>query len=50
MIDLKTLCVAKEKLVWVLYCDITCLDHDGGVLDAAVIALVGALRVCECGK
>lgn len=46
-IDLKALCIAKEKLSWVLYCDITCLDHDGSVLDAAVIALIGALKSCK---
>jgi len=43
-VDLKALCIAKEKLVWVLHCDITCLDYDGSVLDAAVMALVTALR------
>lgn len=47
VLDLKKLCIAKEKLVWVLYCDITCLDYDGSVLDAAVIALIGALRNCK---
>lgn len=43
-IDLKQLCIAKEKLVWTLYCDITCVDHDGSVLDASVVALSAALR------
>lgn len=38
------LCIVKDKLVWVLYCDMTCLDHDGCVLDAALIALVAALK------
>lgn len=46
-VDRKALCIAKEKLVWVLHCDITCLDYDGSVLDAAVIALVTALRNCK---
>lgn len=44
MIDLKELCVTKEKLVWTLYCDLACLDHDGAVLDAAIVALVAALK------
>lgn len=43
-IDLKQLCIAKEKLVWTLYCDITCVDYDGSVLDASVVALCAALR------
>lgn len=42
--DLKKLCVAKDKLVWVLYCDVVCLNYDGSVLDAAVIALMTALK------
>lgn len=46
-IDLKDLCIEKEKLVWVLFCDISCLDYDGSILDAAVIALVAALRSCK---
>jgi exosome complex RNA-binding protein Rrp42 (RNase PH superfamily) len=45
-IDLKELCIVKEKLAWVLYCDLVCLDHDGSVLDAAVIALIVALKTC----
>nr|ACZ26287.1 putative exosome complex exonuclease [Mayetiola destructor] len=43
-IDLKQLCIAKEKLVWILYCDITCIDYDGSILDASVVALCAALR------
>lgn len=43
-IDLKKLCIAKEKLAWVLYCDITCVDYDGSVLDASVVAICAALR------
>lgn len=45
-IDLKQLCIAKEKLVWILYCDITCIDYDGSILDASVVALCAALRSC----
>lgn len=43
-LDLKQLCIVKEKLVWTLYCDVVCLNHDGCVLDAAVIAVIAALR------
>lgn len=43
-LDLKQLCIVKEKLVWTLYCDVVCLNHDGSALDAAVIATIAALR------
>lgn len=46
-IDLKQLCIAREKLVWTLFCDITCLDYDGSILDASVVALCAALRSCK---
>lgn len=42
--DLKKLSIAKDKLAWVLYCDVVCLNYDGSVLDAAVIALMTALK------
>ena len=35
------------QLVWVLYCDLMCLDHDGSLYDACVIALIAALKNCE---
>jgi len=43
-IDLQTLCIEKGKYVWVLYCDLMCLDYDGNLLDACVVALLAALR------
>lgn len=43
-INLNDLCIVKEKLVWCLFCDLVCLDHDGCVLDAAVIAFSAALK------
>lgn len=43
-IDLRDLCISPGKLVWTLYCDLVCLDHDGCVFDAAIIALVAALH------
>lgn len=46
-IDLKQLCITKEKLAWVLYCDITCLDYDGSILDAVAVAFSAAIRCCE---
>jgi len=43
-INLEDLCVKEGKLVWVLYCDVFCLNYDGTIVDAAVIALVATLR------
>lgn len=30
-----------------VYLDVVCLNFDGGILDAAVLACVGALKNCE---
>lgn len=46
-LDLKQLCIVKEKLVWSLYCDVVCLNHDGCALDAAVIATIAALKTVK---
>lgn len=46
-INLKDLCIVQDMLVWVLYCDIICLDYDGGVIDAALVALVTALNTVK---
>jgi exosome complex component RRP43 len=32
------------QLVWVLYIDMMCLDYDGNVTDACMIALIAALK------
>ncbi|KAI8927694.1 ribosomal protein S5 domain 2-type protein [Entophlyctis helioformis] len=44
ILDLETLCVTPGRAVWVLYADILCLDYAGNVLDAAVAALMAALK------
>ncbi|CAH2000596.1 unnamed protein product [Acanthoscelides obtectus] len=43
-IDLTDLCIFPDKLAWCLYIDFICLDFDGSVVDACIIALVGALK------
>lgn len=43
-LDLKDLCICKNKLVWVLYCDISCLNYNGSVIDACTGALFAALK------
>jgi len=44
VLDLSQLCIQEGKAVWVLYADLYCLENDGNVLDAALIALLTALR------
>ncbi|XP_026227838.1 exosome complex component RRP43 [Anabas testudineus] len=44
VIQTEDLCIERGKLCWVLYCDIMCLDYDGNVLDACIIALLAALK------
>ncbi|XP_062975059.1 exosome complex component RRP43 [Elgaria multicarinata webbii] len=38
------LCIVDGKIVWVLYCDIICLDYDGNLLDACICAFLAALK------
>jgi exosome complex component RRP43 len=35
---------SEGKTVWYLYLDIYCLDYDGNVFDASLIALISALK------
>lgn len=44
LINIEDLCIERGKLCWVLYCDLVCLDYDGNVLDACIIALLAALK------
>ncbi|XP_011311366.1 exosome complex component RRP43-like [Fopius arisanus] len=43
VIDLRDLCICKDKLAWVLYCDLECIDSDGSIIDACLGALMAAL-------
>lgn len=43
-VDLRDLCICKDKLVWVLYCDLLCINYDGAVIDACTGALATALK------
>lgn len=43
-INLEDLCIAVDRLAWVLYCDLLCLNHDGCLTDACVLAIVSALQ------
>jgi exosome complex component RRP42 len=42
-IDLESLCIEKEKEVWMVNVDIHVLDHDGNLIDASAIAAIVAL-------
>lgn len=46
-LDLRDLCICRNKLVWVLYCDILCLNYNGSVIDACTGALITALKTCK---
>ena len=44
VVRLADLCIVEGKSVWVLYVDILCMDYDGAVFDACLLALVNALK------
>ncbi|KAI8089210.1 Opa-interacting protein OIP2 [Halteromyces radiatus] len=44
ILPLTNLCIEVGKAVWVLYADMVCLNYDGNILDASLLALVTALR------
>ncbi|CAG9761878.1 unnamed protein product [Ceutorhynchus assimilis] len=43
-INLEDLCILTDKLAWVLYADLICLDYDGSLVDACMIALISCLK------
>ncbi|CAH2062796.1 unnamed protein product, partial [Iphiclides podalirius] len=43
-VDLKDLCIISDKFAWVLYCDIVCIDNDGSLVDACIMALISSLK------
>ncbi len=43
MIDLTQLGITEGSAVWVLYADLVCVDYDGNLNDACLLALVHAL-------
>jgi len=43
LVDLQSLVIQPGKAMWFLYIDIYCLNHDGNVFDACVMALMSAL-------
>ncbi|XP_017777170.1 PREDICTED: exosome complex component RRP43-like [Nicrophorus vespilloides] len=49
-INLQDLCISTEKLAWCLYADLVCLDHDGSIIDACLLALFTALKTVSLPK
>ncbi|KAG0696798.1 ribosomal protein S5 domain 2-type protein [Suillus ampliporus] len=43
-LSLDSLCIHPGKAVWTLYVDCTCINYDGNAFDAALLAMLGALR------
>ncbi|KIY46046.1 hypothetical protein FISHEDRAFT_48109 [Fistulina hepatica ATCC 64428] len=50
ILPLSSLCIQEGKAVWALYVDATCINHDGNAFDAALIAMVAALRNTKLPK
>ncbi|KAI0297359.1 ribosomal protein S5 domain 2-like protein [Russula brevipes] len=44
ILPLSALCIHPERAAWVLYVDATCINHDGNAFDAALVAMVAALK------
>jgi hypothetical protein len=44
IISASSLVIEPGKAVWVLYVDATCVNYDGNVFDAALVAMIAALR------
>eukprot|EP00051_Salpingoeca_urceolata_P029560 m.490271 g.490271 ORF g.490271 m.490271 type:complete len:290 (+) comp27741_c0_seq1:33-902(+) len=42
--DVRQLCISPGKLSWVLYLDVYCINYDGNVTDACMLAAYAALR------
>lgn len=43
IIDLTELCIVSSKAAWCLYLDVVCINDDGNVFDAAILAMIAAL-------
>lgn len=46
-VNLKDLCIVSDKFAWVVYCDIVCIDNDGSLVDACIMALISSLKTCK---
>jgi exosome complex component RRP43 len=46
LVPLSSLCIEPGKAVYVLYLDLVCINYDGNVVDAALLAINATLRNC----
>ncbi|WVO17612.1 hypothetical protein L204_105309 [Cryptococcus depauperatus] len=46
-IPLSSLVIAPSKSAWILYIDVVCINYDGNAFDAAVLAVMAALKDTE---
>lgn len=44
VLPLSSLCIHPGKAAWVLYIDAVCINYDGNVWDATLLAVMAALR------
>ena len=44
VLSLSSLCIHPAKSAWVLYVDAICINYDGNAFDAALVAMIAALR------
>ncbi|KAI7861842.1 ribosomal protein S5 domain 2-type protein [Spinellus fusiger] len=50
IVPLEALCIEPGKAVWVLYCDIVCLNYNGNIMDTSLLALITALKTLTLPK
>ncbi|KNZ72693.1 Exosome complex exonuclease RRP43 [Termitomyces sp. J132] len=50
ILPLDSLCIHHGKSVWVLYVDATCINYDGNVFDATLLAMIAALKNTQLPK
>lgn len=50
VLSLSTLCIHPAKSAWVLYVDAICINYDGNAFDAALVAMVAALKNTQLPK
>uniref|UniRef100_A0A7S4FC87 Ribosomal RNA-processing protein 43 n=1 Tax=Chrysotila carterae TaxID=13221 RepID=A0A7S4FC87_CHRCT len=44
LVDLDSICIESGRAVWLLHCDVCVVEHDGNVLDAAMLAMTCAMQ------
>lgn len=44
LVNVEDLCIKPNKMAWCLFCDVVCLNYDGNLSDAALIAFMAALQ------